>query len=251
MSLNGPGPQLFTVHFWHPGYMTYMPPDETGERDLQTPPPYLMRGIPDGLHEQLNKYGDNANNWDLLEEAGVEELHWRQPLRHLEVNYWSEDVYSAMKELIGEQLSHSRSFVFSHHLSPSRRYYQFRIERWPGKLLRDGQWVLPWFVPELCNPAFESAVARLLAPAVSQIDGEVEFALPAWLHRESKILSFRSGYAVTEEFVERWRSTEVSQHLRKQNWESDLDFAPTNLGFKGQRVNYRWVDVEPPEELEL
>lgn len=43
--------------------MTYMPPDETGERDLQTPPPYLMRGIPDGLHEELNKYGDNANNW--------------------------------------------------------------------------------------------------------------------------------------------------------------------------------------------
>ena len=60
-----------------------------------------------------------------------------------------------------------------------------------------------------------------------------------------------SARMVTKEFVDRWQATEISKHLREDNWETDLWFVPSNVGFESENIDYRWVDVPIPEGIEL
>lgn len=220
-----------------------------------TPPPFSYLGVPDEVQEETNRHGPGIHTWDLLAEAGVDTLYWRQPLKHIEVNFWSEDVYSSMKGLMGDQLSFENSFSFSNPRGPTRRYYQFRIEPWPGRRFTDdGVRATDWIVPELCEPplAPDSLLKGPRKALRNLKDQRVELAIPSWLNRGSgSSFSVNASQLVTGEFVERWRSTEISKYLREQNWEHDIDFVPSNVGFAADRnIDYRWVDVPVPDGVE-
>ena len=55
-----------------------------------TPPPFSYLGVPDEVQEKTKRHGPGIHTWDLLAEAGVDTLYWRQPLKHIEINFWSE-----------------------------------------------------------------------------------------------------------------------------------------------------------------
>ena len=205
--LQGPGPQVFQMHSFHPGMVFWPPENSASTRDLMTPPPFTYLTVPDEIIDDIDEFGCGYQTWERLEEAGVEKLYWRQPLKHIELGFWSEDVYSAMKELLEDQLSYLRSFVFSHLWTGDRRYYQHRIRPWPEKRRDDAGRLQDYVVPELCSPALpaDARVANNLRTALREAgvrqglqvspkkplgdsieDGaRIELAIPSWLNRGS------------------------------------------------------------------
>ena len=245
------------MHSGHPGTVSWQGPEYALTNDPMTPPPFQYLTVPEAIQEETNRLGYSNKTWEQLEQAGVEKLYWRQPLKHIELRYWSADVYFAMKELIGDQLSHYRSFEFiqSPVSTTGRTYYEFRISAWPNQRRGEDKFLLQdYVIPELCVPALpaDAVVAKNFSKALSSVGAAVELAVPSWLDRGSeKVLRLGSPHMVTKEFVERWQATEISKHLRKDNWENDLWFVPSNVGFESENIDYRWVDVLIPEGIEL
>lgn len=250
--LRGQGSRLFKMHFWHPSTVFWPGPETATTNDPMTPPPFMYLGVPEEIQEETNRLGHANKTWDDLEAAGIRRLYWRQPLKHLELGFWSDDVYSAVKSLIGDQLSYRHSFTFSQtNWSEGRSYSQFGISRWPEPRRNvDGVKMVDWFVPELCNPPLrEDAVLRgswrREIGRVVRDGGTFEYALPSWLDRGSeRVLHLGESHIVTESFVERWRATDISKHLQEAPWESDFVFLPVDF-------NYRWVDVAVPAGIGL
>ena len=255
--LKGPGSELFRMHSSHPGTLFWPGSEYATTNDPMTPPPFQYITVPEHVQDEINREGVSTGTWELLETAGVEKLYWRQPLKHIEPGFWSEDVYAAMKGLIGDQLSHYRSFEFipSTAETSGTTYYEFRIGTWPNERRAEDRLRLQdYAIPELCTPALpdDAVVAGKFRRACSALNWSVELAVPSWLDRGSeKVLRLGSARMVTKEFVDRWQATEISKHLREDNWETDLWFVPSNVGFESENIDYRWVDVPIPEGIEL
>lgn len=249
--LGGDGSRLFKMHSWNPGTVYWPGPESATTPDLMTPPPFKYKGVPQEVQTDINRFGETYKTWKLLEEFGVDRLEWRQPLKHIELGFWSEDIFATMKELIGDQLHSSQSFTFfrSPGLELGRCYHRFDIKRWPAtRRNTDGARQVDWFVPELCEPPLspDAVLKNNRSAELRRLEASNPmYALPAWLDRgDEKLLFLIDGNIVTEAFVDSWRSTDISKHLQADPWETDFVFEPLNF-------DYRWVDVPVPEWVEL
>ncbi len=230
-----------------PGFLHFTPHDE-GSIEPMDPPRFYVRDLPEPYRSLAIANGESwsASIFEDLSAAGVTELEWRQPFRYIEGQLVSEDVYDTMRELVPDQV-YSTALLFLHERGKGRRYelLRFRPGVFPPPTDATGPRAKYWLLWDQCVPPVNP-------DTYATFKHDVELALASWMDRDDYIMTIANG-VVTEGFVNRWRSTLISQHLWAQNWEHDFDFVESPAGFHSHRFNitYRWVDAPPPDGIEL
>ena len=250
--------RLFRLVMEHPDTVTYLPSewlDDNYHHDPMTPPGYLIGGLPDEIAEQVARLGAAWSNdpYADLSAAGVEVLEWRYPLRHVEGQLVSDDVFAALSQLLPGQIHSDQKFLIDSSNKPRSAYHRFRVDAWPSVGYSSPGWnsLIAW---DECEPSeLASASGRGLMSVefakLSKRLGGLTFAVPRWLDRDDRVLQ---DMVVTESFRDRWLRTEISKFLRGEQWEIDVGFfEPALLRLRyAKNVSYRWVDVPVPEGIE-
>jgi hypothetical protein len=238
---------------WHPDTVFYM--DRDGVEPL-TPPRFLLWNLPADLREKFLEHSEIwpwGESWiDAVLATGVDTLEWRQPLCHIEGDLVSDDVFGAMVEVFGDQVRSQRSIYVS--WGSSRKLYH-EVEwpvGWPFLIDEPGRTEsrrLGLVVRDQCVPALPGD--GHLPGLIHAVEGPVELAFPSWMDRDDRVLNFNHS-VMTEGLVDKWRATEISQHLQQDNSEHDMWFVETAGGYHSHLhdVSFRWVDAPVPEWVE-
>ena len=240
--------KLYEIHTHHPGQLRYFP--ESGEPI--DPPRFLISDLPAALQEQYASEGE-PDTFDALDELGIETLEWRQPLRHLEHEWVSQDVFDTWREL-APNVESIRSFVFTS--QRESRYHAVGAMQWPpARTDSDGRGWTYWALDEHGDPLVEpgqSLLSLLRSP-----EGPTTIFYPSWLDRDDVMMKLGHTKTVTSGFVERWRQTDISKMLREADFETDLAFIETNgqlFGHKNKpyqrQVEFRWIDIPQPDDID-
>ncbi len=248
------GPRLYRFRFarhvfYHYGEPWFRPlPEEYDSYDPPDPPQFLLGNLPADVRDRVLAEGQHGDTVKMLAESGVDRLEWRQPLLHLEPDLLSDDVFQTLNEIApGSFRSVAQIELFFRRWDEARLYHVFEPVLWPsltkdadGRVAQprvaDGQ---PAVLVDECEPPV--AEGERISNALSA-NMEMVLAYPLWLARDDRLLAPLSVPAVTEGFVEAWRSTEISHRLREAHWEHDIEFTASN-GTPWSSPRFRWVDV--------
>ena len=249
---DGAGPRLYEFRFsrfmpYHDGEPWFQPlPDDYDSFDPPDPPPFLLNdGLPADVRDRVLAEGYHGETIKNLVESGVERIEWRQPNLHLEPWFISDDVFQALNEIAPGSFESVVSIsVFFYN---TRLYHKFepvlpaRMRDADGRRSDpntiDGR---PLVLTDQCEPPIEPG--QRIRDAVWENENMV-LAYPSWMARDDMLLAPLGSRVVTEGFVEAWRSTEISRHLRESHWEHDIEFIPSNGTTSNKTAKYRWVDV--------
>lgn len=244
------GSRLFRIHTHHPRESRYFPdPDAVEPMD---PPRFLIGDLPAELREKYVAEGE-PDTFDELHELGIESLVWRKPLRHLEYEWVSQDVFDVWRQL-APNVESIRSFVFLDG-GPERRYHAVGSKQWPpagrtARGQRDHYWILNEDGERLLEPG------QNLAGYLKNRTDPLTIFYPSWLDRDDVMMWLGHPMAVTEGFVERWKNSEISKMLQAADFETDLAFVETNGQLTGYRptdrvkVEFQWLDVPQPDDID-
>ena len=223
-------------------------PDD-GEFYMEPPdlPPFLIGPghLPSELRNEILENGFSLTTWDRVVEVGVDKLTWRigTPLGHLGGRFEggelvSHPVFEALVAIAPGSF-YSRA-VFRIARGQASSYHLLGINRFPMEdndpsELDDR----PTVIGPSCHPPFDGGYEESITALAQHNDAVI--ALPKWLDRSDKVILIGYSRLVTEDFVEQWRSTEISKHLRENNFEYDIQFSPWR---PGGNKKYCWVDVD-------
>lgn len=248
--MNANGSKLFDFSTVAPGKIVYYGDDS----EPATPPRFLISELPEAIREPSMKWGELwPSGEDALEvvlAAGVHELEWRQPLRHIEDELVSDEVFAALSQVFGEDVSSDLSLGLFHQAGETRLYH--RVCWSPGWPLMGGDpsraaTLGELVVREQCSPPLTHE-HQAIREALASADGPVELAFPSWLDRDDRILHINKP-VVAEGLRSRWEATQISQHLRSDNSEHDIWFTASAGGYDlhGRNITFRWVDAPVPD----
>ena len=244
------GSRLFEIHTHHPGDVRYFPhPDYVEPID---PPRFLIGDLPAEIRDDFAANGE-PDRFDVLGDLGIESLEWRQPLRHLEYEWVSQDVFDAWCEL-APNVESIRSFVFTNG-QREQRYHAVGAERWPPRRTDDdGRAWTYWVLDEHGDPLVEPG--QSLPKLLRSSDDPLTIYYPSWLDRDDVMMWLGHPKTVTEGFVERWRETDISKMLRAADFETDLAFLESNGQLYGNKkhhhreIKFRWLEMPQPDHID-
>ena len=244
--LVGEGPELFELLPYRWDWIVV----DTENGEPLDAPRFLLNSVPEDLRSEV--YGEfGEKSMRSIIGAGVERVKWRQAPRHIEWDLISEDVFTAIHELLPGSVSSLGTLRLG--WGKDQPYHVFKFHLFPtADLLGETDDRDPILFAE-CDPpitlgehgqvhrsirdaVFEARKAGLPVPVL---------ALASWLARDNKIIDTgTSPLCVTDEFVRRWRATDVSKMLWADNYEHDFFFRPWTYGSRHYGgIPYKWVDV--------
>lgn len=244
--LVGGGPELFEIRTQRWDWIAIDP--ESGEPPET--PRFLLNEVSEDLRPQVyDEFGEKSMR--TIIEAGVEHLKWRQRPRHIEQDIVSDDVFRAMVELLPGSVYSGG--VIRLGWGKDQPYHVLRFHGFPtADLLGQTDDRDPVLLAE-CDPPItleeRGRVFRSVTDALRRARDAGEpvpvLALASWLARDDKIIyPGKTNACVTDEFIRRWRETEISKMLWADNYEHDFYFRPwTYWARPNGGIPYRWVDV--------
>ena len=244
--LVGEGPELFEIRTQRWDWIVV----DTENGEPLDAPRFLLNSVPEDLRDHV--YGEFGTKlMRSIIEAGIERVKWRQAPRHIEGDIVSEDVFSALHELLPGSVYSEGSIRLG--WGNDQPYHVLRFNGFPTADLLgetdDREAVLlaecdPPIVLEEHGSLFRTITnAELTARKASQPVPVI--ALASWMARDDKIIyPGKRSPCVTEGFLRRWRETEISKMLWADNYEHDFFFRPWTYGARYQGgIPYKWVDV--------
>lgn len=243
--LDDSGPRLFVFRMTPFHGLRYRNEGGTEALDFEpwdAPPFYIGFGhLPMELRNEILAEGFSMKTWDRIIEMNVERLTWRQPLFHIGGEFdggelVSEEVFDALVSIAPKSFSSRAEFAIPGSQS-SLKYHLLAFHRYPiedpGPNSLGGK---PEIVGPLCEPPYHGDTA---SEEFARGSGKRVLAFPRTFARDDKVMQIQNSHrVVTEGFVTRWKSTEISKYLREDNYEHDIQFSLARFG-----AAYRWVDA--------
>ena len=244
--LVGEGPELFELRPYRWDWIVI----DTENGEPPDAPRFLLNEVPEDLRPHV--YGEfGAKSMRTIVEAGVERLKWRQAPRHIEWDIISEDVFSALHELLPGSVSSLGTIRLG--WGKDQPYHVFKFHRFPtADLLGEVDDRDPILLAESDPPITLEEGGNVhksirIAERTARKSGQPVpvLALASWLARDDKIIDTgTSPLCVTDGFIRRWRETEISKRLWADNYEHDFFFRPWTFWARRQGgIPYKWVDV--------
>lgn len=244
--LVGDGPELFEIRTQRWDWIVV----DTENGEPLDAPRFLLNEVPEDL--RVHVYGEfGAKSMRSIIEAGVDRLKWRQAPRHIEGDIVSEQVFTALHELLPGSVYSGGTIRLG--WGKDQPYHVLKFHGFPtadllGETDDREQILLSECDPPILLEEHGSQFRTITnAELTARKAGEPVpvIALASWLARHDKIIYPGAKHScVTDEFIRRWRETEVSKMLWADNYEHDFYFRPWTFWARPVGgIPYKWVDV--------